>query len=320
MRDSLNGQSASITNLEVPAFTRFFPVGGFLKDHVYKIRPQSIVEFKKAIIKEECVSDKQLSSPDPGVLETRLWSFGACFIRLCEGMDSGLVVFVEMKEIPSSRFWKRKTVLQIARSSLLKVPYLVFGWPEFPAAECQGLRDAVGDLLYHSLGGDNAGIHHHRGCGIGSRVCQGCGIREGSFDGLEGHPLGGDPLKGLRFSRQGITKEGGGHVRQETAMVINHSHKLLPLPGGGVGNLVTTLTFYTIWGDLAAKKLDLGGTEGALVKTQETIILESLENFAYMGIVLFSSYKDEEVIHVADAEREATQNAVYHALEGCPSS
>ena len=69
-----------------------------------------------------------------------------------------------------------------------------------------------------------------------------------------------------------------------------------------------------------AKKLDLGVAEGAFVEAyDEAIVLESLKDLAYVGIKVLCGLGEDDVIYMADAERETTQEAIQNVLEGRPS-
>ena len=73
-----------------------------------------------------------------------------------------------------------------------------------------------------------------------------------------------------------------------------------------------------IWGDLVAEKLNPGGTEGALVgMDDEAVVLEALEDLAYVAVVLLCTLGKDEDVHVADVEWEVAQGVVNHPLEGC---
>ena len=152
------------------------------------------------------------------------------------------------------------------------------------------------------------------------------GIGEGPFCVVEGCSLRRAPVEGLGFPSEGSVQKshGGGYVRQESMVVVDHADKPLQGLHSGGCRKSTNLSNLLLQGedalgrDTMAQEVDLFGPEYTFVVAEDKAGgAETFKNQVKVTPVLFRiGGEDEDVIDVGDTEGEIAEDGVNHLLKG----
>ena len=152
------------------------------------------------------------------------------------------------------------------------------------------------------------------------------GVGEGPFCIVEGCSLRRVPMEGLGLPSEGGAERshGGGDVRQESIVVVDHANELLQGFYSGECRKGTNCSNLLLQGedafgrDMMAQEVDLFGPEDTSVMAEDKAgRAETFKDQVKVKPVLFSiGGEDEDVIDVGDAEGEIAEDGVNHPLKG----
>ena len=199
-----------------------------------------------------------------------------------------------------------------------------FGRRELPTEEGKRLSGTVEDLLEDGtdgnvtrVGGENEGKTRCRKFKVG-------GVGEGPFCVVEGCSLQRTPVKGLGLPSEGGVQmsHGGGDVRQESTVVVDHANEVLQ-GLHSVGCRKGTNNNFFLQGedalgrDMTAQEIDLFGPKDTFVVAEDKASREETfkDQVKVMPVLFRIGEEDEDVIEVGDSEGKIAKDGVSHPLK-----